>query len=838
MTLTYAGQPLACPNAASRDWLAAHFKLSDVVEFAAATWPGKMRESWAGWTSSHLRDSLRPVKVGSLWWPNGAARFAVFHGLVGSRQLAKIRTATSGGASPATLKISARRRSANGQFAASSITPEMYLLPPRPLADCPGTPAALSSLYLLTLVDARFFWWFKSRDVEVIGGTTTWATLLGEVGSGLGVSVSPGPYTGLAPNESLTSHYQYLPLLLDAAAVNTGGRLVRKLDGTVVVQAPDEAKASHDGQLEEWAKEAGGALALDPAAAGQDFGALVPATVRMAFPKATADGVRLDGVYSETKTLFSLALTGYYGSHAGKAGDVKLFHEDAYAIYDDDAGAAPNNLADLQAVTAAMATAFYKFACGRQSTRFAGIVPYEPEALSDSIEWVYESGSCYTLVQRGPWADLSDRLNHYTQDDPDTSQITNVCPVGSTVEQRADGGTVITGSSTDWQFIAGSEQTFEILADCNAVLWACFTFVQTGNTRIPSLYHGDVAVEGPLTVTDTIGYAPYTAISQTTTVSTGYYNIATVVVFGKLAMGAGTYTIGQYVRKLTGLEDDILVINAATYGDTKWVLHTDTALCISRGGEHELVTGDCDCEGDGSSSSSSSSSSGPESSSSSGPGGGVTRTNIIQGAGVGTDPLTITGANLEDGDLLVVEIAFVGTSLTDPDVSLELDGVQMTLALLAHDGGDRWLGVYYQAINAPSSSTIELLVTETGSPSTFADKAAIIAYTVQGLADRAPDLEVSAWGSGTAPDSGLTGTTAAANEYLAGVVTTDGVSGDTDGAWQNGFSDGGQDVAAGGMSPDLRLCSGYQVASATGTFQAAKTGSTSRNWGAACVTFK
>lgn len=413
MVLTYATYPLACPDASAKQWLADHFKLCDVLEFAALTWPGYARQKWAGWTSAHLRDSLRPIKVNSLWWPNGASRFATFHGLLDSTQLALIRTATSNGASAATLKM-------NDGIDGHEITPSLFMLPPRPLGDCPGVPSTLSSLFLLTLVDARFFFWFKSADITVTGGTTTWANLLTSIDSALGTSTSVGPYTTLKPSENLTSHYEYLPLLLDAVAHNTGGRVVRSLAGAVTIQAPDDAKTSQDAQLEDWPKEAGGLFYLDPTAvaANRDFGVMVPATVRVTFGKVTTSGERLDGVYSETKTLASLSLTSYYGAYTGKAGDVKLYTDDAYAIYDDELDGTPNNASDLQTLATAMATAFYKFMAGRQSTRFGGIVPYTPEALSDSIEWVYEAGNCYTLVQRGPWNDLADRLNHYTADDP------------------------------------------------------------------------------------------------------------------------------------------------------------------------------------------------------------------------------------------------------------------------------------------------------------------------------------------------------------------------------------------------------------------------------------
>jgi hypothetical protein len=89
---------------------------------------------------------------------------------------------------------------------------------------------------LLTLVDERFYWWFKSAEIEVTGGTTTWAELYAAIGTALGITITADevPAAYLKPPTALTSRHDALPVLLDAVASSVGQRVVRRLDGSVL----------------------------------------------------------------------------------------------------------------------------------------------------------------------------------------------------------------------------------------------------------------------------------------------------------------------------------------------------------------------------------------------------------------------------------------------------------------------------------------------------------------------------------------------------------------------------------------------------------------------------
>ena len=115
--------------------------------------------------------------------------------------------------------------------------------PARPLAQFPGC----NGVYLLTLVDQRYFWWEKSTgDIEVDGITTTWAALLAviqaAIGSPLNYDAIPAAY--LKPSVDLNLEYELLPPLIDAAAYSIGKRLIRKLDGTLWLVSPATSRTA------------------------------------------------------------------------------------------------------------------------------------------------------------------------------------------------------------------------------------------------------------------------------------------------------------------------------------------------------------------------------------------------------------------------------------------------------------------------------------------------------------------------------------------------------------------------------------------------------------------
>src|SRR5205807_1910230 len=54
----------------------------------------------------------------------------------------------------------------------NAVTTDLWMLPPRPLQGLTDLP-----LYLISLVDERFFWWFKASNFFIAAGSTTWTQL-------------------------------------------------------------------------------------------------------------------------------------------------------------------------------------------------------------------------------------------------------------------------------------------------------------------------------------------------------------------------------------------------------------------------------------------------------------------------------------------------------------------------------------------------------------------------------------------------------------------------------------------------------------------------------------
>jgi hypothetical protein len=101
------------------------------------------------------------------------------------------------------------------------------------------------------------------------------------------------------------------------------------------------------------------------------------------------------------------------------------------------------------------------------------------------------------------------------------------------------------------------------------------------------------------------------------------------------------------------------------------------------------------------------------------------------------------------------------------------------------------------------------------------------------------DQGTAAAGSGTSPSSGAAPTTSQANEILIGAIGTEGPNGDNAGTWSNSFTNGQRlGTAGGGAANNSTISEGYRIVSATGAYTAAKTGITSRAWGAVIATFK
>lgn len=179
---------------------------------------------------------------------------------------------------------------------------------------------------------------------------------------------------------------------------------------------------------------------------------------------------------------------------------------------------------------------------------------------------------------------------------------------------------------------------------------------------------------------------------------------------------------------------------------------------------------------------------------------------------------------------------------TDPNSNLQVTvtdsagNTYQQVALVINSGQIRtYLFAAYDVNAMPVGSDITI------SMSVAVTANAAVAALFDGLADNGVfDQVASATASNTStPSSGATPTTTQADELLIGVIGTEGPVGDTAGTWQNSFLDGPRTgTTVGTADTNITIALGYRVVDTVGTYTAAKTGITARDWGAIIGTFK
>ncbi len=256
---SFAGQPLADPvGSAPGAWIENNIRPQELFPLAYRYWPGDLTN---GPVLEVTAEPARPAIINTLFWPFGASRFAQAHFVVSEGQLDVIRKATSvsGTSIPGTLLFS--DGGVSSELGIQSA--QMWMLPARPLS----TAVAGAGMFLLTLVDDRYWWWGTPLQLHVSEGATTWTQLYANIAAALGISIAVGsiPAEYGKPVADYSASYRPLPNVLDAVAFSVGQRIVRSLNGVVTAQNVTTAIASVVFQLvRAQPKYAGGQFALLP----------------------------------------------------------------------------------------------------------------------------------------------------------------------------------------------------------------------------------------------------------------------------------------------------------------------------------------------------------------------------------------------------------------------------------------------------------------------------------------------------------------------------------------------------------------------------------------------
>jgi hypothetical protein len=259
------------------------------------------------------------IHIGDWFYPTGALRWSTFRGLMTSSQVKAVLQATWG--SP--LNTQSSLQAPGGLFVMNfstqgpplalppgntipvqgySISSPMYMLPPRPLGEQGTTLSqaikgggSLDGLYLITLVDERYFWRRHPISFD-IDQNFTWAGVLKTIANTLGISLSyqsiPAAYGRPESDSQLDVSYGPAPVLLNAIACTLGLVLVRSLNATYqLMSAPTSYKIlqANRGLAQNVVRDAGGDIfasgTLLPAGdLTYSRNAIIPSSVKVTFP--------------------------------------------------------------------------------------------------------------------------------------------------------------------------------------------------------------------------------------------------------------------------------------------------------------------------------------------------------------------------------------------------------------------------------------------------------------------------------------------------------------------------------------------------------------------------
>lgn len=372
--LSYAGQPILVPAP----------QLVDVMDrWLQREYPAPYNT--AGWDFgpiTHLplppRPKPRPARLNVLEWPVGAARWGMFHCLVGQAALEAIRTSV--GANAPVARDLLIETSTDGTTWTAHLTASMHLIDARPVFVSTESLAVTRSLYALYLADPRYYWWYRNSPVEVAVGTS-WSAFL------TSLCTAAGTPTPTIPSIS-TSYYRPdperwtvigpLPLIIDAAARQCGLRAVYTVSGSFgFVTAASALTSDSTRWTANLASVAAGGYRYPDDATTNNIAGNVPANYAVRFPTpGTNTGTVVTG------TLASLALAEYTG--------VTGVANAQAAIYADQ----PSDVASPAPSTAAAqyATDWFRWAISPSDVVWRGLIAPSadnPSGCEDRVEWEY-----------------------------------------------------------------------------------------------------------------------------------------------------------------------------------------------------------------------------------------------------------------------------------------------------------------------------------------------------------------------------------------------------------------------------------------------------------------
>jgi hypothetical protein len=296
----------------------------------------------------------------------------------------------------------------------NTVVTDMFFLPPRPLQDL-GAEGDANGLFLLTLVDDRYFWWYSNVDqFTFVLGTTTWLDLLNVCLTSIGNPnsiIDPIPAAYGTPAAGVIDPFSTTANAFDYLAYLVGARVTRQLDGTIWVQRPESAIVQDDFNVTQISSQhAGGAFGwASPPDQPTDLDGLIPTNVQLLFPE-TVDGSPSPLLLPVQVTTSSLALDQL--TDVTPNGHTKSFFYPTLAVI---VTGTTTNLTALTTLAEQFAGDWLQWQLGDLDLVVNRLSPWVPTGYDQSIDWDYSKDetqrSALTVrIQRGQFNDIIESI--------------------------------------------------------------------------------------------------------------------------------------------------------------------------------------------------------------------------------------------------------------------------------------------------------------------------------------------------------------------------------------------------------------------------------------------
>ena len=404
----------------------------------------------------YYQNQFTDIRIGDWYYPTGATRWSIFRGLATSNQVKEMLKATEGNVAQQFIMKVVPLSPTLKELSTSiyTLTTDLFMLPPRPLAEHGGE---FDGLYLVTLVDERYYWQYHSSTIRP-KTTTTWNDLISTLGTDLDLitdsevrissqSTIPSVYSSPEVDSQFWTNEENTARLLDAVAFNTGRIVVRKLDGTYILLNTLESQTNVNTNRESLATSiriAGGDIFYS----GQNLPAgnltksknsIVPEKVVVSFPKyITSDdpvphlvnsryinprpSAWHENSYGDVHSIFIplVSLESTSGSLTSgilaASGTVHAIHDTSKALLPLETSKSPSNSASLTNLATRLALDFYNDqVVASLDEVYPGTFAWNLEGIHDVVWTVsVRNGMGATRVFRTEWNWMIPEMQHGT----------------------------------------------------------------------------------------------------------------------------------------------------------------------------------------------------------------------------------------------------------------------------------------------------------------------------------------------------------------------------------------------------------------------------------------